>query len=229
MAAPHVLVLPFPAQGHVIPLMELSHRLVDQGFEVTFVNTEVNHTLVLGALPANGAGRSLDGIRLVSLPDGLADADDRKHLSKLVNGYERHMPGHLEELIRGIEASGGTKFRWLIADLGMGWAFEVAKKLGIKSACFWAPAAAFIALAFRIPQLMRDGVIDDKGWPKRQETFRLSPKMPPLHTSLIPWNKAGPPEGQPAIFQLTARDNEEKDLAEVIVCNSFHVYLVPEH
>jgi UDP:flavonoid glycosyltransferase YjiC (YdhE family) len=35
------MVLPFPAQGHVTPLMELSHRLVDNGFEVTFVNTEV--------------------------------------------------------------------------------------------------------------------------------------------------------------------------------------------
>ncbi|OEL22522.1 UDP-glycosyltransferase 83A1 [Dichanthelium oligosanthes] len=106
------------------------------------------------------------------------------------------------------------KVRWLIADLGMGWAFEVAKKLGIRAACFWVPPAAYLALAFKIPQLIRDGVIDDKGWPKRQETFQLSPKMPPLHTSLIPWNKAGPPEGQPAIFKLTARHNEAKDLVE---------------
>ena len=53
-AAPHVMVLPFPAQGHVTPLMELSHRLVDHGFQVTFVNTDVDHALVLAALPNGG-------------------------------------------------------------------------------------------------------------------------------------------------------------------------------
>jgi hypothetical protein len=45
--------------------------------------------------------------------------------------------------------------------------------------------------------------------------------MPPLHTSRLPWNNAGAPEDQPAIFQLVVRNNETKYLAEVIVCNSF--------
>ncbi|TVT97863.1 hypothetical protein EJB05_56875, partial [Eragrostis curvula] len=45
--------------------------------------------------------------------------------------------------------------------------------------------------------------------------------MPPLDTSLMPWNKAGAREGQPVIFQLVTRCNETKDLAEIIVCNSF--------
>jgi hypothetical protein len=58
-------------------------------------------------------------------------------------------------------------------------------------------------------------------WPKRQETFQFAPGMPPLHTSQLPWNKAGAPEGQPAIFQLVIR-NETKDLAEVIVCHFFY-------
>jgi hypothetical protein len=59
MAKTHVMVLPMPCQGHVTPLMELSHRLVDHGFEVTFVNTEVDHALVVAALQASpgGAGR----------------------------------------------------------------------------------------------------------------------------------------------------------------------------
>ncbi|RLN15446.1 hypothetical protein C2845_PM02G05710 [Panicum miliaceum] len=137
MAAPHVLALPFPAQGHVIPLMQLSHRLVEHGVEVTFVNTEANHALELDAMPADGAGRPpLDGIHLVGVPDGLADGDDRKDIGKLVDALPRHMPGCLEELVRRVEASGGTKISWLIADQGMGWAFEVANKLGIRAACF---------------------------------------------------------------------------------------------
>ncbi|PVH31206.1 hypothetical protein PAHAL_9G082200 [Panicum hallii] len=154
MAAPHVLALPFPAQGHVIPLMQLSHRLVEHGIEVTFDNTEANHALVL------------DGIHLVGVPDGLADGDDRKDIGKLADALSRHMPGYLEELVRRVEASEGTKISWLIADQGMGWAFEVAKKLGIRAPCFWSGSAAFLASLFRVPQLIQDGVIDEKGWPK---------------------------------------------------------------
>jgi hypothetical protein len=45
--------------------------------------------------------------------------------------------------------------------------------------------------------------------------------MPPLHTSRLLWNNAGAPEGQPGVFQLVTRNNEAKDLAEVIVGNSF--------
>jgi len=162
MAAPHVLALPFPAQGHVIPLMQLSHRLVEHGVEVTFVNTEANHALVL------------DGIHLVGVPDGLADGDDRKDLGKLVDALSRHMPSYLEELVRRVEASGGTKISWLIADAGMGWAVEVAKKLGIRAAFFWPASAAFLASLFRIPQLVQDGVIDEKGACQSQTQFLTS-------------------------------------------------------
>ena len=61
MAKAHILVLPLPAQGHVTPLMELSHRLVDHGFEVTFVNTEAHHARVVGALQAAGGTAALAG------------------------------------------------------------------------------------------------------------------------------------------------------------------------
>ncbi|KAF8775595.1 hypothetical protein HU200_004371 [Digitaria exilis] len=133
MAKAHVLVLPFPAQGHVTPLMELSHRLVDHGFEVTFVNTEVDHALVVAALRASGGEAAVcGGIHLASIPDGLADEDDRKDLSKLIDAYTRHMPGHLERLIADLEAAGKPKVKWLVGDITMGWSFEVAKKLGIR-------------------------------------------------------------------------------------------------
>jgi hypothetical protein len=173
MAAPHVLALPFPAQGHVIPLMQLSHRLVEHGIEVTFVNTEANHALVLDAMPADGAGRppSLDGMHLVGVLDGLADGDDRRDLGKLVDALSRHMPGYLEELVRRVEASGGTKISWLVADAAMGWAVEVARKLGIRAACFWPASAAFLASVFRILQLVQDGVIGEKGVGQDQNNF----------------------------------------------------------
>ncbi|KAL5556091.1 hypothetical protein UlMin_038327 [Ulmus minor] len=40
---PHAVCVPFPAQGHVNPMMQLAKLLHAKGFHVTFVNTEFNH------------------------------------------------------------------------------------------------------------------------------------------------------------------------------------------
>ncbi|KAL6637883.1 hypothetical protein ACP70R_025455 [Stipagrostis hirtigluma subsp. patula] len=221
MAKAHVLVLPFPAQGHVTPLMELSHRLVDHGFEVTFVNTEFYHSQVVGALQPAGGAAALGGIHLASIPDGLADDEDRKDVSKPLGAMSRQMPGHLERLVAEMEVAGRPKVKWLIGDVIMGWSFEVAKKLGIRVASFWPASAAGFAMNLKIPMLIKEGLINDKGWPERDETFELAPGMPPLETTLLPWNKLGPPEGQPIIFEAITRSNKLNDLAEMALCNSF--------
>ncbi|XP_062212464.1 UDP-glycosyltransferase 83A1-like [Phragmites australis] len=221
MAAPHVLVLPFPAQGHIIPLMELSHCLVEHGVKVTFVNTEFNHGLILGALATRES--NLGGIGLVSIPDGLGDGEDRKNLSRLTNSFSKVMPGELEKLIGRIndDARGRERISWLIADVNMAWAFPVAKKFGVRAAGFCPSSAASFATRLRIPELIRDGVLDEEGWPRWRGTFQLAPAMPPMDTSEFSWNRAGNPKGQPVIFQLILRNNADTHLAETIVCNSF--------
>jgi hypothetical protein len=132
----------------------------------------------------------------------------------------------------------------------MGWSFVVAKKLGIRVASFWPASAACLAIMLKIPKLIEDGVLNDKGtqhgnsilrsnpicfcvvnwewflfcftgWPEREEMLQLAPGMPPLHTSLLSWNNSGAPEGQHIIFDLVCRNNKLNDLAEIVVCNSF--------
>jgi hypothetical protein len=162
---PHVMVLPFPAQGHVTPFMELSHRLVDHGFQVTFVCTGLIHGLLLDAMPRNADGGKtpLEGIRLVSIPDGMAEGDDRRDLCKFVEAVSRYVPGYVEELIRETDASGEKKVKWLLADVNMGFCFRVAKHLGVRVAAVWPAAAASLGMWFRIPRMIEDGFIDDKG------------------------------------------------------------------
>ncbi|KAK4260951.1 hypothetical protein QN277_004009 [Acacia crassicarpa] len=39
MPKPHVLIFPYPAQGHILPLLDLTHQLVLQGLSITIVIT----------------------------------------------------------------------------------------------------------------------------------------------------------------------------------------------
>ncbi|XP_059670689.1 UDP-glycosyltransferase 83A1-like [Cornus florida] len=154
MGKPHVLAVPSPAQGHVIPLMELAQRLITAGFSVTFVDTEFDHRRVTNAFSEK---KSIgDEIHLVSIPDGLASWEDKNDLGKLWEATFRVMPAKLEELIVKINESDG--------DESMGWALEVAEKLRIRRAAFWPAAAAMLALEFSIPKLIDDRIINNEGY-----------------------------------------------------------------
>lgn len=218
--APHVMVLPLPAQGHVTPLMELSHRLVDRGFQVTFVTTEPIHALLLAALPPPAGGSSAhpaDGIRLVSVPDGLADGDDRRDLRKFLDALSRFVPGYVERLIRE------TKVKWLVGDVNMGVCFDAARRHDVRVAAVFPASAACLGTLFKVPQLIEDGIFDDKGFPKHQsDPFELAPGMPPVFPSQMPWCIDGPVEGQEVSYRLLSRNTQAaRSHAEVIVCNSF--------
>ncbi|CAN6231269.1 unnamed protein product, partial [Urochloa humidicola] len=222
MAKAHILVLPMPAQGHVTPLMQLSHRLVEHGFEVTFVNIEALHELVVGALQAAGGTSALPGIHLAAISGGVEDDDECKDVSKLVDAYPWNMPRNLERLVAKMEAVGRPKVKWLISDVCAWWSFDVAKSFGIRVASFLPASAAGLAISLKIPKLTEDGLINSKVWPEREETFQLVPGVPPLHTSNLPWNHAGAGEEQPILFELFRRMERLSTLSEMVVCNSFH-------
>jgi hypothetical protein len=160
------MVLPFPAQGHVMPLMELSHRLVDHGLEVDFVNTDFNHDRVLKAMAAK-TGAVPDGIHMVSFPDGMGPDGDRTDIVMLANGLPAAMLGPLEEMIRS------KKIQWVIADVSMCWALELAVTAGVRIALFSTFSAAILALRMHVPKLIEDGIIDECGKRKSQIIFIL--------------------------------------------------------
>ncbi|KAL6287755.1 hypothetical protein ACE6H2_012145 [Prunus campanulata] len=173
MSNTHIIAVPFPAQGHVIPLMELSQCLVNHGFTVTFVNTDYNHKRVVNALADES--QFTDRIHLVSLPDGLEPWEDRNELGQLCEAIQRVMPGKLEELIEKINKGKGDKVTCVIADESSGWALEVAEKLNIRRVAFWPAAAALLALQFSIPKLIHEGIINDDEWIVCNSAYELEP------------------------------------------------------
>ena len=169
---PHLLAVPLPAQGHVLPLMELCLCLAKQGVRVTFVNTEFIHEKLMKTLMETdavvAAGMGVDRFRLVSFPDGLTAAG-RMDSGKLTGAVWGSMREKLEELI-GTMRSSGDEVTCVVADRGMGSALEVAAGMGIRRAAFCPFSAMFISLSCSIPKMINDGIIDNDG-----ETLLLTP------------------------------------------------------
>ncbi|ESR44524.1 hypothetical protein CICLE_v10012795mg [Citrus x clementina] len=180
MSSPHVVVIPNPEQGHVIPLLELSQNLAKHGLRITFVNSEYNHNRVLESL--EGKNYIGEQIHLVSIPDGIEPWDDRSDMRKLLEKRLQVMPGKLEGLIEEIHGREGEKIACLIADGAAGWAIEVAEKMKLRRAVVVITSAATVALTFSIPKLIEDGVINSNGTPIKEQMIQLAPNMPAIST-----------------------------------------------
>ncbi|KAJ0099478.1 hypothetical protein Patl1_21778 [Pistacia atlantica] len=170
MCTLHVLAMPYPAQGHVIPLLEFSQCLARR-IRVTFVNTEYKHKRV-NALEEN---KFIGGqIRLVSIPDGMKPG-------KLSAALNQVLPEKLEELIEDINREESDKITCFIVDGSIGWATEVAEKMKIRRAVFWPASAAIQALSFSIPNFIDDGIIDKDGyfWPEDSTCLKWLDEQPP--------------------------------------------------
>ncbi|KAK6261715.1 hypothetical protein QUC31_007531 [Theobroma cacao] len=176
---PHVVVISFPAQGHVAPLMKLSLQIAAHGVKVIFVNTEVTHEKILVSLPEKVEERSL--ISLDSIPDGV-DEDGRNDAVKMMEAMRRAMPGYFEDyLIKKINQSNvNEKITCVIADTSVGWALEVAKKVGIEAVAVWPAGAACLALAVHVPQLLEAEIINIDVYELDSSALKLIPNVLPI-------------------------------------------------
>ncbi|XP_022880617.1 UDP-glycosyltransferase 83A1-like, partial [Olea europaea var. sylvestris] len=218
MKNPHVLLIPFPAQGHVLPLMEVALHLVKYGFKITFVNSEFIHERVIKSMPETDNVRKL--IKMVSLPDGLESSDDRSDTGKLWASIVRVMPGELKVLIERINGSESDKISCIIAETSLGWAIEVAEKMGIKKVAFWPAASALFALLFKIPSLIDEGIIDSEGTPMKNQIIQLSQAMPPMKTTDFFWNRLGDEAEQKLFFKLLVKNMQSVKSSDRLICNS---------
>ncbi|KAI3462888.1 hypothetical protein Pfo_019551 [Paulownia fortunei] len=221
MGKTHVMMVPFPMQGHVIPLLELAQCLARHSIRVTFVNTEIIHDRVVNALSGED---ELEGrIRLVSVPDGL-ESGERYVPGKLTETLYKVMPQKIEELVQEIDASEEEeeKITCLVYDQSLGTIQEVAKKMGIRSAAFLPAAAALLVLSFNIPKLIEDGIVDNEGTPLKNEMVQFAPTMPIMSPSDFVWHRVKILTLQKLIFDIMTENNKATKSADWLIGNSIY-------
>ncbi|KAL4587776.1 hypothetical protein LXL04_000650 [Taraxacum kok-saghyz] len=222
MAKSHVVIVSYPMQGHVIPLMEFARRLTNEGIKVTFVNTEAIHKVVTSNLEEKEG----DLLHMASISDGLESPEDRKDFRKTLKAMVEIMPGKLEELVEKISEEDRSKVTCIVADSFMGWVIGVAKKMGIGSAAYCPSSATTQAILMCAQKWIDDGLMNSDetrliivGIPQNNDMIQLCETMPPTKPSILPWMSV-PGVDPGLLFQFSKVAAEECTLADWILCNS---------
>lgn len=161
----HLLAVPFPAQGHVKPLMKLCRRIAKRGIKVTFVNLERIHDKLVAAAKARGdEDEDEDDMVVVSIPAGLEAGDDPNDTFRMLETLKSSLPGSLSDLIERINSCNpDEKVSCLIADITIEWVLDIGQKMGVDALPFCPASAAALTLSSHIPKLLQDGIVDSNG------------------------------------------------------------------
>ncbi|KAI7729649.1 hypothetical protein M8C21_025212, partial [Ambrosia artemisiifolia] len=158
---PHAVVIPFPAQGHVNPMLKLAKILHSKGFLITFVNTEFNHQRLLKSLGAN-ALCSVPSFCFETIPDGLPlpeNLDGTQDVASLCKSIEETCLGPFKSLIAKVAAS-YSPVTCIVADAIMTFTMDVARELDIPELLVWTSGAgSMICVYDQYPYLLKKGLM----------------------------------------------------------------------
>ncbi|KAH9778064.1 glucosyl transferase [Citrus sinensis] len=219
---PHVLVIPFPAQGHAGPLMKLSMKIAEQGIKVTIFSTEHMKGKIVALMPQEAKKSSL--ITVVSVPDGLELQEaERKDIEKVTQSMLAVMPGCLKNFIEQVKESNDCEqISCVITDVTVGWALEIAEQMGIARAAVVTFAPAYVPLVLHIPKLVDAGILDSTGNATSDELILLSEDTLPWKKNEYIWSFPSQPDVQKLYFEATSAVAQSLKISNWILCNSFY-------
>ncbi|GLJ28632.1 hypothetical protein SUGI_0564250 [Cryptomeria japonica] len=146
---PHVVVFPYPAQGHINPLMEFANRLLSHNLMVTFVATEKVKERIAQAQDGDSCANSaLENIRIETISDGLTpDLDREKNSAMKADLLKKFGSVSFEHLIERFNAQ-GKRVSCIVYDSFLDWVPQIAKKFAIPLAFFWTQSCAVYSIYY---------------------------------------------------------------------------------
>jgi UDP:flavonoid glycosyltransferase YjiC (YdhE family) len=151
--------MPYPAQGHITPMLNVAKLLHARGFDVTFVNTEYNQARLVRTRGA-AAVAGVPGFRFATIPDGLPPSDDddvTQDIPSLCKSTTETCLGPFRRLLTELNdpATGHPPVTCVISDVVMGFSMDAAKELGLPYVQLWT-ASAISYLGYRHYRLLLD-------------------------------------------------------------------------
>ncbi|PKA59467.1 UDP-glycosyltransferase 85A2 [Apostasia shenzhenica] len=144
---PHAVCVPFPAQGHINPMLRLAKLLHAHGFHITFVLTEFNHSRLVRSHGPD-AVKGLPGFRFEAIPDGLPPSDDdaTQDIQALCVSTTINCLAPFRRLLAKLnhpELDGDVPpVSCVVSDAAMTFTLDAAQELGIPDVLFWTSSAS---------------------------------------------------------------------------------------
>ncbi|KAJ8432023.1 hypothetical protein Cgig2_026726 [Carnegiea gigantea] len=162
---PHFVCIPYPAQGHINPMMQLAKILHSRNFHITFVHTEFNRNRLLRSAGPN----ALDGLpsfRFEAIPDGLppTDADATQDTPSLCRSTELHCLRPFVDLLRRLNRSGVPPVRCIVSDVAMFFTLDAAEELGVPEVMLWTASTCGLQGYALYDRLIQLGLVPFKGF-----------------------------------------------------------------
>ncbi|XP_058181845.1 7-deoxyloganetic acid glucosyl transferase-like [Rhododendron vialii] len=167
---PRVLIFPYPAQGHVNPMLKLAELLCHAGLHVTFLVTHFTHRrLLCNSTALISRLTRYSGFRFEAIPDGLPE-DDLRSGDRVMEQF-RSFRVTAKPLLRELLGSDGGKdsgsgrkrASCIIADGTLSFAIDVGEEVGIPVIIFWTNSACAFWAFFCGPKLIEAGEIPFQG------------------------------------------------------------------
>uniref|UniRef100_A0A0A0K2K3 Uncharacterized protein n=1 Tax=Cucumis sativus TaxID=3659 RepID=A0A0A0K2K3_CUCSA len=163
---PHAVCIPYPAQGHITPMLMLAKLLHHKGFYITFVNTDYNHRRLLKSRGPN----SLDGLqdfKFRTIPDGLpySDANCTQDIPALCESTSKNCLAPFCELISQLNSMAASPssnmppVSCIVSDAIMFFSVMAANEFKIPYAFIWTASACGYLGYFQYEHLIKKGLI----------------------------------------------------------------------
>ncbi|KAL9463937.1 hypothetical protein AB3S75_001690 [Citrus x aurantiifolia] len=159
----HAVCVPYPAQGHVSPMMQVAKLLHSKGFHITFVNTEFNHRRLIRSKGPDYV-KGLPDFRFETIPDGLppSDRDATQDVPALCDSTRKNCLAPFLELLGKLNSSADDQVSpvtCVVSDGIMGFGRKAAQMLGILDIQFWTASACGMMGYLQHVELLKRGIV----------------------------------------------------------------------
>ncbi|KAG0499406.1 hypothetical protein HPP92_004097 [Vanilla planifolia] len=148
---PHAVCVPFPAQGHMNPMLKLAKLLHIRGFHVTLVLTEFNYRRLVRACGPK-AVEGLSDFQFATIPDGLPPSDDdaTQDVPSLCASTSTTFLEPFRHLLADLNIR-SPRVSCIISDGAMSFTLDAARELDIPEVLFWTTSACgYLARVYRV-------------------------------------------------------------------------------
>lgn len=203
--APHILVLPYPGQGHINPMLQFSKRLHKRGAKISLVTTNFL-ARTTHSIPSS--------FPILTISDGHDDGGyaAAESIQIYLDSLRRFGSQSLRELLRRFSSS-DSPVDCVVYDGFLAWALDVAKEFEVAAAVFFTQSCAVGSIYYHVHRGSIDLPLPDR----EIEIPGLPPLKPPEMPSFV--YQLGT---YPAFYDLIVNQYANVDEADWIFCNTFY-------